>query len=216
MAQELGKIDRPEAGSFKKGRKIFVVPLIYSGIDAPPEYTERFDLYWNQAAEHVRNLEAKVGKINRVYHESIGLGGEDGLRVMERLNPRSYQIARGKCENDAELEATEDRDMVEESMDWERCLMVGFVSAKVARKVSEFYLEVSKNRYEHIGKRIEETLQADEIAVLFIREGHMVQFPEDIEVFSVMPPALDEIHRWLRDRASREEKEAGNETQPAA
>ena len=38
----------------------------------------------------------------------------------------------------------------------------------------------------------------------------MVQFPVDIEVFSVAPPALDEIHRWLRDRSQAvpAEKEA--------
>jgi hypothetical protein len=28
-----------------------------------------------------------------------------------------------------------------------------------------------------------------------------VQFPGDVEVFSIFPPALDEIHRWLRDKA---------------
>jgi len=31
-----------------------------------------------------------------------------------------------------------------------------------------------------------------------------VQFPPDIEVFSVAPPVLDEIHRWLRDRPASE------------
>jgi hypothetical protein len=32
----------------------------------------------------------------------------------------------------------------------------------------------------------------------------MVQFPQDIEVFSVAPPVLDEIHRWLRESSSRD------------
>lgn len=207
MAQELGKIDKPEAGSFKQGRKLFLVPLIYSARDAPPEYVEKFDLYWKQATEHVGNLEAKVGGVNRVYHESISLGSEDGLKATEKLNPKSCQIARQKCQNNAELEATEDRELVEESMDWERCLLIGFMSHKVAGMVSEFYVEASRKRYEHIGKKIDETLKADEIAVLFITEGHTVQFPKDVEVFSVAPPALDEIHRWLRDRASRKKTE---------
>jgi len=207
MAQELSKIDKPEAGSFKQGRKLFLVPLIYSAKGAPPEYVEKFDLYWKQATEHVGNLEAKVGRVDRVYHESISSGGEDGLKAMEKLNPKSCQIARQKCQSNAELEATEDRELVEESMDWERCLLIGFMSSKVAGIVSEFYIEASRKRYEHIGKKIDETLKADEIAVLFITEGHMVQFPKDVEVFSVAPPALDEIHRWLRDRASRKKSE---------
>lgn len=207
MAQELGRISKPEAESFKQGRKLFLVPLLYAGEDAPPEYLEKFDVYWNQVTEHVGNLEAKVGKVNRIYHESVGLGGEDGLKIMERLNPKSCQIARQKCQNNAELEAIEDRELAEESMDWERCLLIGFMSNKVARMVSEFYIEASRKRYEHVGRRIDETLKADEIAILFFREGHMVQFPKDIEVFGVAPPALDEIQRWLRDRSSRKESE---------
>lgn len=83
---------------------------------------------------------------------------------------------------------------------------MGFISQKVAKMVSDFFMEASKKRYEHIAKRIDETLQDDEVAVLFIREGHRVQFPPDIEVFSVAPPALDDIHRWLRDSSRVEEK----------
>ena len=207
MAQELGKIDKPEAASFKQGRKLFLVPLMYPAKDAPPDYTEKLDLYWKQAAEHVANLEAKVGAVNRVYHESISVGGEDGLTIIDKLNAKSCQIARQKCQDNAELEAVEDRELAAESMDWERCLLIGFMSDKVAMKVSEYYVEASKKRYEHIGRRIDDTLKAEEVAILFIREGHTVQFPTDIEVFSVAPPALDEIHRWLRDRASRKEPE---------
>ena len=50
-------------------------------------------------------------------------------------------------------------------------------------------------------RRIGETLKNDEAGLLFIREEHSVQFPSDVEVFSIFPPALDEIHRWLRDQA---------------
>jgi hypothetical protein len=207
MAQELGKINKPEADSFKQGRRLLLVPLIYSYKDAPSEYTEKYELYWKQVVEQVVNLEAKIGTVSRVYHESISLGGDDGLKIMEGLNPKSCQIAKQKCQDSASLEVIEDKELAEETIDWERCLFIGFLSDKVARKVSEFYIEASRKRYEHISKRIDETLQANEIGVLFIREGHLVQFPEDIEVFSVSPPTLDEIRRWLRDRASAKEPE---------
>jgi hypothetical protein len=85
-------------------------------------------------------------------------------------------------------------------MDWERCLLFGFLSRSAAEKVSELYRESAAKRYEHIAHRIDETLEANEVAILFIREGHHVQFPQDIQVFMVAPPALDAIHRWLRDR----------------
>ncbi|MBM3148882.1 MAG: hypothetical protein FJZ88_02485 [Chloroflexi bacterium] len=139
------------------------------------------------------------------------MGGEQGLEILEKLNPDSCRIVRQKCQNKALLEAVEDREMAEESMDWERCLLIGFITEKVAKKVSEFYMEAHKRRYEHIGKRIDETLKPDETAILFIREGHMVQFPKDIEVFSVAPPVLDEIHRWLRSRPLLRESEDSKE-----
>jgi len=162
----------------------------------------KFDLYWEQAREHVMKLEAKIGWVGRIYHESITIAGEDGLKFIERLNPKSYQIATEMCRNGAELEAVEDEELLKESMDWERCLLLGFMSEKVAMEISEFYLEASRNRYGYIAQKIDETLKEGEAGILFIREGHMVQFSQDIEVFSVAPPALDEIQRWLRDRSS--------------
>jgi len=43
-----------------------------------------------------------------------------------------------------------------------------------------------------------------------------VQFPSNIEVFSIFPPSLDEIHRWLRDRARIEAEKASETTEEKA
>ncbi len=110
-------------------------------------------------------------------------------------------------QNGDKLKCIEDTKLLEEVMDWERCLMIGFLSDKVATKVYEFFGEASRRRYQYISKAIDETLKDGDVALLFIREGHLVQFPKDVDVFSVAPPALDEIHRWARDRAARKENE---------
>ncbi|MFC1952696.1 hypothetical protein ACFLWR_01005 [Chloroflexota bacterium] len=201
MAEELGKIEKPEAGKFENKRKLFLVPLLYSWQEAPAEYADMLKLYWQQVSEHVANLESKMGSVNLIYHESVTVTGEEGLKVLEKLSPFSCQIASERCQRDARLEAVEDMELVGESMDWERHLMMGFISQKVAQIVSEFFTEASRKRYEYIAQRIDETFKDSEVALLFIREGHLVQFPTDIEVFSVMPPVLDEIHRWLRNRS---------------
>jgi hypothetical protein len=207
MAQELGKIQKPEVEKFGKGRKLFLVPIIYAAKDAPTEYIEKFDLYWNQVSEQVRNLEEKLGSVRRVYHELISQGGKDGLKILEELNPKSYLIVSQKCQNNAELFAVENQELADENMDWQRCLLIGFISDKVATRISEFYMDSSRKRYEYIGKQIDKTLGNNEIAILFIREGHSVQFPKDIQVFSVAPPALNDIYRWLRNRANRQKSE---------
>jgi len=207
MAEELGKIEKPEAGQFGEKRKLYLIPLLFSWGEAPAEYAEKFELYWQQVSEHVANLEATIGKTNRVYHESITMPGEEGLKVLEKLNPSSCRIARDKCQVGAQFEVIEDTGLAEECMDWERHFLMGFVSQKVAKMVSEFFTKASKKRYEHIAKRIKETLKDSEAGILFIREGHGIQFPADIEVFSVAPPVLDEIHRWLRARSSTEKED---------
>jgi len=207
MAEKLGKIEKPEAKDFTSKRKLYLIPLIFSGKEAPPEYVAKFNLYWEQVGEHIANLEAKIGKVSHIYHESIVQAGEDGLKAIEKLSPSSCHVAREKCQSGAVFEATEDKELADESMDWERFLLMGFISQKVAEMVSHLYVEALKKRYEHVARRIDETLKADEAGVLFIREGHMVQFPQDIEVFSVAPPALDEIHRWQREQLTTEKKD---------
>jgi hypothetical protein len=206
MAEELGKIEKPESGQFKEKRKLFLVPLLYSWEDAPPEYSERFELYWKQVDEHLKNLESQIGEVKRIYHESICVAGEEGLNILEKISPATCRLVKEKRESGAIIEATEDIELTDECLDWERHLLMGFVSQKVANKVSEFYIEAAKKRYEYIAAKINDTMEEPEAGLLFIREGHRVQFPADIEVFSVAPPALDEIHRWMRERQATNEK----------
>lgn len=206
MSEQLGKIEKPLAEQFRGGKKLYLVPLIFSSDDAPAEYKERCRRYWEQVAEQLTNLEGKIGRVKRVYHESISVSGEEGMKLAEKINQSCYQIAKSKCDNEATFEAVEDGELLEEVIDWERCLLLRFASAKVAGKVSEFYTETSRKRYEFMANRITETLKDNEAGLLFIREGHRLQFPRDIEVFSVSPPALDEVHRWIRDEASRKEE----------
>ncbi|MDD5189780.1 MAG: hypothetical protein PHE50_01915 [Dehalococcoidales bacterium] len=205
MADELGKIEKPGLEQYRGKRKLYVVPLIYGGEQAPADYIEKYERYWIQVTEQINAQSAKVGAIKRIYHESVATGGKEGIEVIEKMKVLSHRIAREKVDEGAALEALEEMELVDECMDWERCLMIGFFSHKVAETVTKAYRESTAKRYAQISRRIDETLQENEIGVLFIREGHAVQFAPDIDVFMVAPPALDEVHRWLRNR--REAKE---------
>ncbi len=207
MAEQLGKIEKPEANEFTSKKKLYLVPLLFSGKNAPEDYVNKYQSYWQQVSEHVANLEGKLGKVGHVYHESVYEAGKNGLEAMQKLNADSSRIAGEKSEAGALMEAVEDKALAEESMDWERFILMGFLSQKVAQQVSELYIGALRKRYEHIAAQIGETLGADEVGLLFIREGHMVQFAEDIEVFTVAPPALDEIHRWRREQMSGGKKD---------
>ena len=162
MGEELGHIERPSVESFGGQRKLFVVPLVLRGNDAPADYTEKFDLYWQQVREQLVKLEEKTGPVQCIYHEAIVAGGEDGLMILEKMNTSSCSIVRERCAKGARLEATDDRELAEESMDWERMLLGGFLSEKVARMVSQYYVEASRKRYDHMAKRIHESLKPGE------------------------------------------------------
>jgi hypothetical protein len=208
MAEELGKIEKPTVAEFKKGRKLYFIPLVYLGEEAPDEYLKRFTKYWEQVEKQITELESRLGKVNRIYHELIPAGGEDGSEAIKELNDKSHQIIQSCLDKGAQLEAVEEGDLLTEFMDWSRCLIVGLQNQKVFTKVYESYTEVSKKRNEYIASKIDETLKTDEIGILLMRENHQVQFPSDIQVFYVSPPALDEIKRWLREREIKSAEES--------
>ena len=204
MTEATEKAEKPQPKHF--GRKLYLVPWVFALKDGSPGYAEKLEAYWREVGTHVRNLEARFGQIGKVYHESVPLGGEEGLKLVEQLNEKAHRMLRRKCQQGAEFVALEERELLEEAMSWRRCLAV-VVSGPVLQKVSEFYQEVSRKRYELMAKRIDGTLKDEEAGVLIIGEDHAVQFPSDIQVFYVAPPALDELYRLLRDhvRTSREQ-----------
>jgi hypothetical protein len=210
MSEELGRIERPSAEQFALSRKIYLVPLVVCGEDAPTEFVDKCKKYWEQARVQVEGLEVKVGKVAHVYHESIVHMGEDGMKIMERYNPEGYRLTREKCGCGAVFDLIEDRVLAEEAVDWERCMMIGFVTESIAAKVNGYYQEASRKRYDHMTNRISSTLKAGEAGLLLISQGHRLQFPRDIEVFIVSPPALDEVQRWLREDSAKSESHEHN------
>lgn len=205
MAEELGKIEKPKVADFKKGRKLFFVPLIYRTEDAPEAYLTIFAKYWKQVAAQIAELAAKLGEVKRVYHELVAAGGDEGGQVIKELSQASHKIVQACRKKKAQLEALEDGDILSEFMDWSRCLLIGLQNPRVVTRVYEAYQEAARKRTESIAAKIDKTLQDNEIGLLLMRESHQVQFPPDIQLFYVAPPALDELKRWLRER----EKVAG-------
>ena len=200
MAEELGKIEKPRAAAFSGKRKLYVVPLLYRWPEEDKEYAALFDRYWQDIAGQLKHLSDRIGVVKHVYHEGIDEKGEAALTSLERFNPASAGIARTMISSGAGFVSIEDRELIAESLDWERFIMLGFASEKVAKMATDQFRNAMKSRYDLIVRRIDETLLADEAGVLFVREGHPIQFPKEIEVFSVFPPSLDEIHRYLRNR----------------
>ena len=198
MAEKLGKVKKPLAKKFKKGRKLFFVPLIFKPFESDKEFLELFNKYWEQAQTQVKNLEEKLAKVKKVYHELVTSTSEKGTKAIEQMNTGSYDITKHCLDKGASIQQIEDGDMLLEFMDWSRCLSVGLQNQKVFSQVYQSFLKAQKRRNEHIAKRIDETLKSNEVGILLMREGHQIQFVQDIQVFYVAPPSLDEIRRWFQ------------------
>jgi len=199
MADELGKIEKPSIDEFKGGRKLFFIPLVLSGKELPLEYVIKVDHYWDEVEAHLSNLEDKLGPVNRLFHELIPESGEQGLNELKEMNIGSYNIIQSRLAKEAKFESIEDKDILTELMDWSRCLSSGLQNEKVFSKIHQFYLEANEKRNQFIIKKLEDTLKDTDIGILVMAEGHHIQFPQDMRIFYVSPPSLDEIKRWLRD-----------------
>lgn len=213
MTEQLGELKKPSAESFGEGRKLFFVPLVLGPRETEPELKELIERYWAQVQDHVTNLEAKLGQVKRVYHELVPAAGEEAVKAVEELSTESCQLVKAAVQKGAQLESMEDSDLLTELMDWTKCLALGLQNQRVFNLVYESFVAVEKKRNEHITGRIDETLQSDETGILVMREGHQVQFPADVQVFYVAPPALDEIKRWARAREAQPRPEAGQESE---
>jgi hypothetical protein len=217
--QELGRVERPAAEQYRGKRRLLLVPLIYgplaeagAGGEGSEESSEEsqgqviLERYWEQAQTQVNALSAGLGGLDRIYHESLFEGGEAGLAYLQMADRRSHGLIQARFQAGATLEATESLDLLTETLDLQRCLMVPFTSEKVASRIQEWFAEGTRSRYEYIAQQIDQTLQADETGLLLINERHQVQFPTDIEVFYIAPPALDEFRRWVQNWAARQRR----------
>jgi hypothetical protein len=198
MSEILGKMEKPEASQFKKGRKLFFVPLVFRQMEEDPAFSEIAKRYWNEVEEQLTSLESRLSDIKKVYHELIA--GKEGLKQMKEMSTGSNHITGVLAGKGAALTDIEDNDILMEFMDWGKCLSSGLQSPAVFSKAYAAYEEAGKKRDENIAKHIDETLAEDETAVIFMREGHHVQFPADIQIFYVAPPSLDALKRAVREQ----------------
>jgi hypothetical protein len=207
MAQEIGRMERPSADQYQGKRKLLLVPLIHIPPADSEDGTAILERYWDQVCTQIAALESRLGSLRHIYCESLIEGGGEGLKNLEQIDQHGHSLVKAKCEAGATLQATEDMEGLAEILDLQRFLVLPMASQRVSRRIHEWFAESNKSRYQQIANRINETLGKDEAGLLLISERHQVQFPSDIEVFYVAPPALDELRRWLQNWMSRQRQE---------
>ena len=210
MVEELGRITRPATANYQGKRKLLLAPLVHLAVppeSMPADGAEILARYWDQVDIQVRAVQNALGSVTHVYHENLPEGGDAGLGYLEATAQGSHQLTAGLVEAGAVLETTESMEILAETLDLQRCLMQPLMSPAVAGRLQEWFGEANRRRYEFVADAIDNTLGDDETGLLLINERHQVQFPGDVEVIYVAPPALDEFRRWLQNWSEQLQRE---------
>ena len=215
-AEEIGRIERPEVGGVLGKRKLYIVPLVRPLPSAPDGFTSRLEKYWTAVDDHVSRLEARAGLVKRIFHEGVGQSGEAAVNRLKQVDMPAFPLINSRIEAGATFEAFDDDDLFLESVDWGRCLQLGFASRKVAETISEAFTSTTERRMEHMSAQLDEKLGEAEAGILIASSTQGVKIPEGVEMFSVMPPELDELARWVETTAREQEEGAASAQETGA
>ena len=203
---ELGQIQRPNVDEFGDKRKLYCVANIYPIEDAPDDYKELVNKYWDEVVLQIEKLE-NAGRARKIFCELISEKSDEAVNLLNKINERVYRAIKQRMDEGDTLIPLESNEIFGPYTDWGNCLRVVFTK-EVFTKVLEFFVEASEKRAAHIVKLIDDNLAEAEAGLLIMKDEDRarLQFPKDIEVFLITPPSYDDIVRWLRENFSNKAK----------
>jgi len=214
MSEELGKISKPQADNVQLKRKLYLVQNIQNYFPDNSEFEVLLNEYWESISEQLDNLEKTAGSINKIYVEGIYQDYETASKLLDENNKWCLNTISPRIKSGAEFGKIEDEGNYKELIDWTRIAQMGFVSENVKEIAEKNYTEIINSRSNIIQNEIDK-LQNGEAALFLISSGSH-KFPEDIEIFNVIPPSLDKMNRWITENqnVNNEVKEQqGNQNQ---
>ena len=197
MSEELGKISKPKADNVQLKRKLYLVQNIQNYFPDNSEFEVLLNEYWESISEQLDNLEKTAGSINKIYVEGIYQDYEIASKLLEENNKWCLNTISPRIKSGAEFGKIEDEGNYKELIDWTRIAQMGFVSENVKEITEKNYTEIINSRSKIIQDEVDK-LQNGEAALFLISSGSH-KFPEDIEIFNVIPPSLDKMNRWITE-----------------
>ncbi len=215
---ELGKINKPEAASFKSRRKLYVVPTLPFEELALEFNIEKakVERFWGEVREKIEYFVSTYGEISIIYVEGIHEGEKAGIELFEKFRKESnhYKIMKNLIESGAEIRGIDKAESLRLSRllfeEYSKSFLPeikeihqGFFGKDIdfdgwreflVKKIQEMQDDMTKDTSNLIGE-----LPEDANGVLIITDGRPVEYPQGMDVFMIRPPAFDEIARNIRD-----------------
>lgn len=216
---ELGKIEKPEAVSFKENRKLYIVPTLpfeelALEMDIDRVKVERF---WGEVREKIEYFRSTYGNISMVYVEGMDEDETKGIEFFERLGKESnhYKFLKTLTDAGAKVKGIDSTttlryakilfDEYSKSFSPEtEDIHKGFYGNDIDfNKWREYLVKKIQEKQDDIGKHatgIISQLPENTNGVLIFTEGRPIEYPSAIDVFQIRPPAFDELSKLLRDQ----------------
>ncbi len=195
---EFSKIEKPNAEHFKGKRKLYCLPNVYSIPGSDEKYKNLIVKFWEEAEIQIGKLELMT-PVTAVFCEMV-YQNENALDVLSKIDSYMHEMVKKHLDKGAKLVPIEEENVFSEYIDWANCLKV-VTTEKVFAKVMEFFSEIANKRFHLITEIIDKNLGSGEAGLLIIKDEdrRKINFPQDIEIFLITPPAYDDILRFIRD-----------------
>src|SRR3989304_6363610 len=215
---ELGKIEKPEASSFKSKRKFYVIPTLPFEELALEFHIDnaKIERFWGEVREKISYFVSTYGNTSFVYVEGIEESEKAGIEYFEKFGKDSnhYKLIKTLADSGATIKGIDKN----ESLKFSKLLFEEYSKSflpEIKELHQDFFgkdIDFDKWR-EYLVKRIQETqdemnkytskiineLPDNSNGVLIITEGRPVDYPQGMDVFMIRPPAFDEIAKNMRD-----------------
>ena len=213
---ELGKIEKPEASNFSAKRKLYVVPTLpFEELSMQYDIGIKVERFWGEVKEKINYFSSTYGNINTLYIEGLTEDQKAGQEYLEKLGKENnyYKLLKDLIDKGAVIRGIEKSGLMEKLK-----LLFEEYSKSFLPEIKEFHrgyygkdinfdgwreylVKNITEMQDEMGKsatRILGELPPDSSGILIITDGRPVEFPEEVDVFQIRPPAFDEIERNIR------------------
>ena len=213
MSEEIGKISKPQADNVQLKRKLYLVQNIQNYFPENKDFENLLLEYWNSISDQLDNLEKTAGTINYIYIEGMYQEYDVASKLLNENNKWCLNTIDSRIKSGSNYKKIEDENNYKELIDWTRIAQLGFVSENAKEVTEKNYTNVITERSKIIHDELNGLNEGE--AALFIISSGSHKFPDDMEIFNVIPPSLDKMNRWITENQNnlqqKNEKEVQNE-----
>ena len=213
MSEEIGKISKPQADNVQLKRKLYLVQNIQNYFPGNKDFENLLLEYWNSISDQLDNLEKTAGTINYIYIEGMYQEYDVASKLLNENNKWCLNTIDSRIKSGSNYKKIEDENNYKELIDWTRIAQLGFVSENAKEVTEKNYTNVITERSKIIHDELNGLNESE--AALFIISSGSHKFPDDMEIFNVIPPSLDKMNRWITENQNnlqqKNEKEVQNE-----